>query len=384
MNAKKKPGPVTRSTKTPSERAGTRVKKRRFALTVLLLLVIGCAGYAVVGQLRGNPDFRAAQEALARRDFKAAQRHLQNYLKDRPNDLEGRLLAAQTERRQGNFTEAAQQLHLCGQQFGASGGLDLERRLLAIQRGDLSDANEMLSYFSQRPDAPETPLVLEAYIEGSLRILRPAYVQELIVAGSESAEQIERTRQAIERWLDLRPLRDDQLQGLIWRHHLHTFEKLPWKAEADIRRAVELDSNHFEARLWLAICLVQENPTEAAAHLQTLHERDPKHGAVCFTLADVRRRLGQPVEAGNLLDKFLEAHPNHVAALVERGRVAVDLQQVDSAEQWFRAALRISPDSPEANLALSRCLRMQGSHKEADEFLETYDRIESAKREKLR
>ena len=64
-------------------------------------------------------------------------------------------------------------------------------------------------------------------------------------------------------------------------------------------------------------------------------------------------------------------------ALIERGRIAIDMQEPSAAEEWFRRACREDPDSVEANLGLSRCLRATGSLDEADRLQAKIERLQA-------
>jgi predicted Zn-dependent protease len=149
------------------------------------------------------------------------------------------------------------------------------------------------------------------------------------------------------------------------------------RALADIRQALEMDSEHFQARLELALILTQENPTEAAAQLQILQGRDPSNHKVSLALAIVRRRLGQLEEAREILDRILASNRDDVAALLERGRIDLDMQKLDDAERWLRRALALAPDEPGVNLALSSCLERAGRAAEAKPFHERFLRLEA-------
>lgn len=351
-----------------------------FAALGLLIAVALSAGYYFV-RTAGDRHLQQAHAALEARDFAQAGLHLRQ-CRWIHSDLASRVLAIQAARRGGNFDGAAEELKSCEEQFGSQESLILERRLLGMQQGDLTGAEETLAQFAYQGDAPEAPLVLEAYIEGNLKLLMPAYMDEKVFDGSAPAAQVERTLAAIERWLDMRTGQADRVQGLVWRFQAHAFGHAQAKAWADIREAVKLDPQNSEARFLLATYLVQESPAEAAAQMQLLYEQDPENRRVGVALADVRRRLGQLEESQQILEALLAKNPQDTAVLMERGRIALDLQQPESAEHWFRCALHESPDSPEANLALSRCLRATGKSSEAAIYQDKFDRIVAAARQR--
>src|SRR5262249_40056067 len=140
--------------------------------------------------------------------------------------------------------------------------------------------------------------------------------------------------------------------------------------------------NHFEARLYLALALSQESLGEAAEHLKLLHKRDPANDQVRLPLAVWCRTLGQWEEAKQLLDEILKDEPDWAPVLVERGLLALDMQEVEAAEHFLRQAHQIAPESPEANLALAGCLRQKGKAEEAEQCLNKYRQLEAEFRRK--
>src|SRR5689334_23289329 len=95
---------------------------RRIAL-VLLVPVGAFLAYELGVFLWGRHHYRAAEEALDRRDFEAASAHLEKCLDVSPKDTDSRLLAAQAARRQGKFDEARHHLHLFKQAGGSANAL---------------------------------------------------------------------------------------------------------------------------------------------------------------------------------------------------------------------------------------------------------------------
>ncbi len=348
---------------------------RKHLVWAALFVIAGLVLYLAGVYFWASSHYTAAEAALERRDLQQALFHLQQYLNVRPGDASARLLAARTARRYGSFEDAARHLKKYAEENPEQASL--ENRLLRIHAGDVDEGNTLLADYADRADAPEFPWVLEAIIEGNLRALLPAFLQGSTFPGGPAEPQLLRARHAVEIWLTRRPGQSDQAQGLIWRAQLHTFAHAEGKALTDIRQALALDPNHFEARLHLAMTLAQDAPAEAARHLQSLWDRDPDNPKVAIVLATVRRRLGQLEPARKILDQLLANNPDDLRALLERGRVALDLEEVSDAERRLRRAHRLAPDEPEINLALSHCLRLAGKSAEAQLHQETYERIEA-------
>jgi len=240
------------------------IRDRRVQLAVAVLFVLGLAGFWGAGRLRAWHHSRAAEQTLESRDFTRAADHLQKYLDLFPEDLASRLLLAQVSRQQGDHDQALQHLAAYQRKGGAAEVVVREQARLLAQQGDLAEALRLLSWCQDHPEAPETPLDLEAGIEGSLKALMPAYLGGFTFAGSEAAQQVQQTRQAADLWLRLRTGRADQVQGLVWRARAHSFAHEQPQALADVRQALALDPDHFEAQVHLAMFLTQESPADAA------------------------------------------------------------------------------------------------------------------------
>src|SRR5207249_1211141 len=159
----------------------------------------------------------------------------------------------------------------------------------------------------------ETPLILEALLVGTLDALEPFFSAGMVLDSEKGGPLLERARRAVDLWLRVCPGRADQVQGLVWRGRIHAFASAQPQAVADFRKALELDPDHFDARLHLAQAVAQKAPAEAARHFQILRERDPTNNQVRFSLATIRRGLGQIEEARQVLDEMLADDPDNVS-----------------------------------------------------------------------
>jgi len=348
---------------------------RRTALVVLLLSIILVASIPTGLRVWGAYHHRAARLALQQRDYRQAREHLRKYLELRPDEAEGWLLAARMARLRGDFDEAQKHLRTCRQRSGSPKALALEHQLLRVQQGDLSDADTLLARCADHAEDPETAPILEAVIEGSLKVEQQAFVREMVSQGREHLVDIRRTERAVDLWLRQRPERVDQVQGLVWRGLVRSLARDYPASLSCFRRALALDPDHFEARLNLAYLLLEEAPEEAANHLERLRQQQPDNNRVRFRLATVRRSLGQLQEARQLLTEILASTPEDGSALLERGKVALDERKLAEAERWLRRAVEQAPNLPEANLALSQCLNQAGKTAEAKQFQERFDRL---------
>jgi tetratricopeptide (TPR) repeat protein len=108
-------------------------------------------------------------------------------------------------------------------------------------------------------------------------------------------------------------------------------------AEKYFREAVEANGNYAEA--WSGIADVFEN----------------------------RNNLGQAIAN---YEKALTLKPDLLYTLLNAGRCADKLNQQQKAEQWYRQALQVDPQSPDAANGLGLALAKQGHAEEARKYFE--------------
>lgn len=354
----------------PFSMLNIRNRRVRIAFLVILLLLGGWGAYHASILFRANQHYRLAKKALDRCEYKEASSHLENYLVLRPRDGDTKLLAGQTARRGGNFKQADKYLR-AAQALGVDRHAILaEGNLLEVQSGNLRNAGSLINFCQKQPGSPETALVLEALIEGSLRSL------DLLVANW-----------SVNLWLKNRPAEFDQARGLVWRGRLLELTSDGPRALADYRKAVELAPSFVPARLHLTQFLLGFEPTAAAVELEWLRQRLPDDPDVGLLTARWHRNLGRPEEAVPLLDEVLAHDPERVPALLERGRVAIDLNRLAEAEGFLRRALHRAADPRDTLVALGDCLRLAGRLEEAQVYQEQAQKTQSALlavREKLK
>lgn len=331
-------------------------RRTRIGVIVLLVAVIGAAGYWGVIEFLVYRHKSAAGEALERFDYEEAGERVQRCLALAPNDSSLLLLAAQVERRRGHFEQAHSHLTKAKKRGAPALLVEVEGQLLNVQQGDLAGAAGLVDFCRQQPGGAETALALEALFEGSLRAGNPGLA-----------------KWAAEEWLAQRQGKFDQAQGLVWRGRMNmTFQKDTPPPHQDFRAALELAPDHFQARLWLATWLIATETREAIPHLDILRKRRPDDAAVIFQVARMHRYLAEPEEARKLLDELLAGKlGNQAPLLMERARVALDLKKPREAEAILHMA-RAADRTPnrEILLAFADCMRQQDRLDEAKTYLD--------------
>ena len=127
-------------------------------------------------------------------------------------------------------------------------------------------------------------------------------------------------------------------------------------ALADLRQAVELAPESARPRLPCRGAPPRQ-PSRGSPAPRLAHSAPTERPRRAPADGPCARNLAQPEEAGKILDDILIAEPNKVLALVERGRVALDLDHPDDAKRWLVRAYELAPDQREVLLALSDCCR---------------------------
>jgi tetratricopeptide (TPR) repeat protein len=313
---------------------------------VLLLVPLGLGGYHVGRHLWADYHFRAAGRALERRDFGVAHHHLRACLTVHRRNPELLLLAARTARRANDYEAATQYLDLLALvQAGSAVGVR-ERLLAAAQQGQLDAAAEGQLWALVKDHHPESILILEALTRGYLHVYRLGSALECLQC-----------------WLARQP---DCVQAMLWRGQIWEGMHREDEARNDYLRALELAPEDNDAHLRLAVFLAYTNQAaEALPHFERVRQKQPHNPTVVVGLARCHYVLGQTAQAEQLLDARLRDDPHDLAALRERGKIALYQGHVTEAEPWLRQTLELDPYDSEGLSLLILCLHQQEKHAEA-------------------
>jgi tetratricopeptide (TPR) repeat protein len=269
-------------------------------------------------------------------------------------------LAARSARRARAYEEAERLLTKYQQARGLNDAASFEQVLLSAERH--VDRVDELCWRYVDQDHAETPLLLEALTRGYLR-----------------QYQLGKARLCLDRWLKRQPDNPQAwfLDGLFYLDYVHKQSE----ALASYRRAVELDPEHEEARLQLAVGLEETNAfAEAAEHLEYLWQHQPDNLGVQVGLAECRNGLGEVAEATRLVDGVLAQQPQYPPALALRGRIALEHGQYAEAETYLRQAVERSPADIRSHYHLSVCLHHNGKEAEAQRHQQQLQEMEAALR----
>jgi predicted Zn-dependent protease len=322
----------------------------------LVLLGLGLAGWRAAAEVGRWRDFRAAQASLGAGDIAGARERLGRCLKAWPDDAEVHFLAARAARRDGDLASASRELDAAARLQWVPEAIDLERALLAAQRGDLHSVETPLQSWLAHGH-PDRELILE--------ILTPIYYKDFRLAEAGECARL---------WTEARP-DSSRAWGLLGEIE----ERLHHKDAAldAFRHAVAGNPADASARVGLGRLLLDTHqPREAAEHFTEALRLKPT-AAARLGLARCRIEQRQFGEANELLDGLLAADPSDAAVLRQRGRLELERDQPARAEPWLRKADARDPFDPDLLFDLSRCLAAQDKKEEADKVVERMKRCEA-------
>jgi tetratricopeptide (TPR) repeat protein len=327
-----------------------------------VLLGLSAAGLMLGIYYWPERHIQIARAALTRRDYETARASLLRCLKARPSSPEAHLLLAQLDRRANNYAEAANHLDACAHLGGPADAIALERALAAIQNGVYNPELDRLCYEHLSRNDADQYLILEALSQGFSKTYRLkealACLQRMLVLLPDSSYALRRRAWIYAQW--------EQYD----------------RAEADYRRALEIDPADTTARLGLAQILldIRNNSREAAEHYERLWAT--KHeGTIALGLARSWRLLGRAADARRLLDDWLSLHSTDAPALAERGRLALDEQATEEGITLLRRAIALAPYLRDANYTLYLELTKQGRIAEAEVCQERMKQAKKARDE---
>ncbi len=321
------------------------------------MAVIGLAAWLIGRQLWAGHHWREAQAAVGHYHYSLAKKHIELCHSVWPHDPAVLLLGARIARRLQMFDDADALLKLYHAKHREDDNLLLERVLLRAERGDLDGVSRFCRTLLDQ-DHPQTGVILEALVAGSLRAYR-----------LDDAEAL------IGRWQEHAP---DNAHAEHSRGFLAELRGQPLDAVKSYRRAIQLDAEHVDARFRLGNVLLDlAQAQEAVPHLRWLAERHPAYVAVLVDLARGLDQLGQQDEAEQLLARARGLGTNHPDTWLESGILALRREQYEQAESWLRRACALSPGDYRSHYQLSLCLERRGKAEEARELLPRLKQLEA-------
>ena len=349
----------------------SRTRRRVLAvLGVLALAGAGVGAYLRYSRLSVAGHLKAANAEAARREFKLAAGHLDTYLAARPDDLDARLFAAQLARRRSEFGAMTEHLKVHRQKGGPEAPREFERRCREVQEGDTAEGEKLLA-----EHADNLPAV-EAVILGCLTKLRGRSGQMSRLPAGPDDPRVQLARRAADAWMKSCKEKADRLQGLVWRGRVNAAGGEYEAALADFRGALADDPAFSEARLHLAMTLMQADPAGALDHLRGLRQARPDDADVLSALAAGYMAFGRIDDARSALNEAAAKKPDDLFLVLDLGLLELEANRPAEAEKHLRQLLARGPAVPSIYLAMSRCMTLSGKPDEAKKFRDRYEELE--------
>jgi Flp pilus assembly protein TadD len=337
-------GTTGETTLSPCRHIRFRLVRRLGLLLAMVGLTAGAA-ILLLPHLRAWYHLRAARAEMMRYHTSQAIRHLLICRDIWPRDPEVLLLAARAARCARIDGDSERLLRIYRDVRGRDNSYALEKFLLAVERQVDTYSDQCWQCLEEgRFDAP---LLLEALTRGYLRQYR-----------------LGQAHFCLDHWKQLQPDNPQvfYLEGLF----RLDYSQDRTAAEESYRRAVELDPDHEEARLGLAVALLMgKNFAEAAKHFERLLQCQPDNLRLQAGLAECLDSLGETDKAVLMVDDVLARQPKFPAALSLRGQLALRSGQLEQAESWLRQALDGNPMDRRARYHLLLCLEQSGQDEQA-------------------
>lgn len=330
----------------------------RFVLLALLFVALLAGGSWAGLHYYLDHHLREAEQASERYDFESAEQHLAACLRLRPRSARLHFEMARAARRAEHYERAAEHLRTCRQLQAKDAEIGLEGVLFQAQCGDIAEVEKLLQHEVDH-DNPDADLILEAMAKG--------YVQSY---------RLDAAMFCLNRLLKHQPR---NLIALLTRASMWKTAGNFAEAEADCRRAVEAQPQHRGAHLQYGELLLLTKQADKALP-QFEYVRQLASGDEVETLlglARCHRQLGHMEAARQLLDEVLAQRPHEGFALIERGKIALEMEAPADAEKWLRQAVADYPFDSQANFLLSQALLKQGKEEEAHGYETERKRIEA-------
>ncbi|HEV3120160.1 MAG TPA: tetratricopeptide repeat protein [Gemmataceae bacterium] len=331
--------------------------RKRLMWPAALVVFLALGLYLAYPHVVAEYHYRAARKALQGRQFMEARAHVDVCLRTWPRSAASQLLAAQIARRAGFFEEADRRLTSADHLDGPIEQIKLERTLLQVQQGGLTEMSEaLLLRYVQHDHHAESALILEALSQGCIRVFR-----------NDSALKY------LGMVLEMQPHDAHVLFTRGWVHdRMYNWES----AQEDYAAVLEIDPDNKDALLRLAQALANlGKPQEAVDRFTALLERHPDEVAASFGLAQQLSKLGRFDQAQKILDDLAAKLPRKLEVLLGHGQLELNRGNPAAAESWLRRALEADPHDSQTNDALYRCLQALKKTREAEAQLKRLELI---------
>lgn len=264
-------------------------------------------------------------------------------------------------RRAGLLDKAVECLERA-QQFGASAGdVRREKVLVLFQSGRIDQATPLVEDLLAEPMDNETA----------------EEVYDSLVQGYLSEYRLNDARTCLEYWLQWQPR---CVKALLCRAELFEFVEDSTREEADLRLAISIVPDEFEAHLRLGgVLLKQRRVDHALAEYRWCIQRKPDSGPALIGVGSCQRQMGNLEEARAVLvaaAKYKLEPEDEAALLSEQAQIDLLEKHTDSAIAALTRAVELSPTNAANHYVLGAALSKSGRRDDAEREMERWRELE--------
>jgi tetratricopeptide (TPR) repeat protein len=204
-------------------------------------------------------------------------------------------------------------------------------------------------------------------------------VLQALGKGYASIHNWSQAEEYLTRWIELQP---DNIEAWLERGHVRRAAleddhgQNNDKAAADFQEVLHRVSDHFEARLTLAQCLLSDaKMAPAKREFLICKQLAPGRSEPLIGLAVCAVEEQNLEQAQSLLVQALKREPNSLTALAMQGDLCLRRQQYADAISYFQRILVLDPAHKAAHLKLAQAYRLSGMLTEAKNQEAAFQRL---------
>ena len=307
-------------------------------------------------------EVAAAEAAIAKSDWKAAEAKLDPWLLAHPADARALFDAGYVADAENRLDDAAVLYRKAVEANPQSFEAHVSLGLLLARQGKLADARpELAAATALDPgeagpsakaqawralaqiDREADPAAASEDLLQALKLSPETPADTLLAASlADKAGQLDAAEAAYRRVLAKDPKSAPANAGLA---HLMIARKKYPEAEDPLRTALEQSPGNPALTAQLATVLAAEDKAEALPLIQKLHDAHPKDAAITRMMAEVLAQAGDAAGSDRLYVALLAASPEDAALLVAHGQNLVRQLKYTEAFAAFDKATKLDPAS---------------------------------------
>jgi tetratricopeptide (TPR) repeat protein len=344
-------------------------------------IVAACVGGVVWFYVWPQYLFKRAEQAIAANDLARAEEALQRLNQRDPQNGRVRFLLAQVFRRRQRPDKAEEALRQA-RQLGYPES-ECQRELVlneAVIDFTPATAEALIKFLNDKPDDEE---ILQALAEGYVRLaLAEGYVRLQLQHWTEAERYltrlIEQHPEKVEAWFQRGQVR--------WAAKAFERDQNNDQAAADFREVIRRVPDHFEARLKLAECLLNDaHIASAKRELLICRQLNPTHTRPLIGLAICAMEEQDLEQAQVLVAQALNREPNSLMALSMQGDLCLRRKEYMDAIRFYQRLLSLDPAANKAvHLKLAQAFRHSGRLEDAKNEEARFQQLRQSEKKTLR